>query len=161
MKASDGGALILKGILMNSRDLIDEVSELIGAKRFLEAERLLLSAKRQVDETDDPQRQLLIMSELIALYCVAEPNNLPEAEKLSLEREALSGDASSRLQTAMIFKYTLHSDERTVQKAREAIELGWAQGDSSTVYTSLSLLGQSLLTLGRVPEAMSTLDEIE
>ena len=145
---------------MNTRELIDEVSELVGAEKFLEAERLLLSARRQADEGGDIQERLLVISELIELYCVAEPDNLPEAEKLSLEREALSGDAGTRLQTATLFSYVLQNDERTVQKAREAIELGTAQDDSITVYTSLSVLGQSLLKLGRVPEAILALDEI-
>lgn len=127
----------------------------------MEAERLLLSVKRQVDETGDLQEKLLVISELIELYCVAEPDNLQQAVILSLEREALSGDAVSPLQTATLFSYVLGNDEGAVKKTGEAITLGRAQGDFSTVYTSLSVLGQSLLRLGRTPEAISSLGEIE
>jgi len=146
---------------MDVRELLRDVTKLISEKRFLEAEQKLLSARGALTSNTDLQEQGYILSELITLYCIAKPTDAAKVERLSLEREALWKDAASRLQTAMMLFYSLHSYERAATKAGEAIELGRVQGDSSTVYTALCLLGKSLLQLNRLSEAPAVLDEIE
>jgi hypothetical protein len=137
------------------------VSSLMNERRFLDAEQLLLHAQTRAEEKGITSEQELVISELISLYCVGEPKRLSKAEELCAKREDIKKDAASRLQTAMLFYYSMHDYERTVAKTRDAIVLGRSSEDSATTYTSLSLLGLSLLELNRVEEASLALDEIE
>jgi hypothetical protein len=50
---------------------------------------------------------------------------------------------------------------RATAKLREAIELGRVENDSKTLYTSLALLGKTLLAEGNPSEAVAILAEIE
>lgn len=154
-------SMVKKGTWMKGLELVRSVSELISEERYSEAEQLLLGAKGKATAESDVPEQDLIISELIALYCISEPKQLRKAEELALERETLRDDPASRLQTAMLLYHSIHSYERTVCKAQEAINLGKIQDDYSVVYSSLSLLGQSLLKLGRAPEALTAFGEME
>lgn len=142
-------------------ELARAVSSLMNEKRFLDAEQLLLRAQARADKEGITSEQELIIAELISLYCVGEPKRLSKAEELSTKREAIKQDAASRLQTATLFYYSMHDYERTVAKTREAIALGRSSEDSATTYTSLSMLGLSLLKLNRIDDALQALDEIE
>lgn len=146
---------------LDVRDLIERASNLIRDKDFGSAEALLTEARQRATSVGDPQAQGLILSELIELYCLTEPARLREAERLALERENLMGDASSMLQTAMLFCHSLHDYSRTATKLRETIDKAAAEGDIRTAYTSLGLLGHALLQLDRKSEAVVVLKEIE
>jgi tetratricopeptide (TPR) repeat protein len=145
----------------NGLELVRAVSSLMNEGRFLDAERLLLRAQTRAEEQGSTSEQELVIAELISLYCVGEPKRLSKAEELSAKREAIKEDAASRLQTAMLFYYSMHDYERTVAKTRDAIALGRSSEDSATTYTSLSMLGLSLLKLNRVEDALQALGEIE
>jgi hypothetical protein len=146
----------LKGL-----ELVRAVSSLMNERRFLDAEQLLLRAQTRADEEGLTSEQELVIAELISLYCIGEPKRLSIAEELSLKRESIKQDAASRLQTAMLFYYSMHDYERTAAKTRDAIALGRLSEDSATTYTSLSMLGLSLLKLNRIEAALQSLGEIE
>lgn len=90
-----------------------------------------------------------------------EPRRLDRAERLSIEREALTANARSKLQTGMLLYYSAHDYSRSISKLREAIEQAKVENDDSTTYSSLSVLGQALLQLNYESEAAKVLTEIE
>jgi hypothetical protein len=142
-------------------ELVHRVSELLAAGRTDEAEQLLISAKAEAVARGDSRQIELIASELISLYCTTEPKRYQEAEAVSLERERLREDASSRLQTALLLFYSSRNSEQAAMKAREAIQVSKAQDDSVSLYSSISLLGSILLKLRQSEEAVSLLGELE
>jgi len=146
---------------MDTRAFVELVSNLIEEKNFERAEDLLLEARSKATAQGDAQGLKLVLSELVELYCLIEPPRLDQAESFAHERELLSSDAYTKLQTAMMLYYAVHDYNRTVPKLREAIDLGRVQNDQRTVYSSLSLLGQALLKLGHTQEALTVLSEIE
>ena len=146
---------------MDSREILRTSSELVAQRRFREAEEFLVDPYQKAIDSGDIESKKFALSELIELYCITEPPNFARAEILSAERESLGPDAMSRLQTAMLFYYSIHDYGRAESKLREAIELGRTQNDQRTVYTSLALLGKTLLDEGRTSEAIRIFSEIE
>jgi tetratricopeptide (TPR) repeat protein len=143
-------------------ELLQRVSNLIAAKDFDGAEKLLLEAKQAADLKGDAQAQNFILSELIELYyCVAVPPLFAKAEALSSERERLAPSAYAELETAMILHYGARDYARAIPKLEAAIAKGKAEGDDRTVYTSLSLLGQACLEVSQTEKALAALREIE
>jgi hypothetical protein len=146
---------------MDSRELAELVSKLIVERKFQRAEELLLEAQTRADAEGDAQGKQFVLSELIELYCLSEPPLWTKAEALSTEREGLAASAYSKLQTAMILYHEADAFARVVPKLEEAIARGRAEGDDKTLYTSLSLLGQAHLELGRTQKALAVLGELE
>ena len=141
---------------MNFEELPHLVADLIAAHNFPAAEKLLLEAKSAAEREPDIR---LVLSELIELYCV---NNLfLKAEDLSIERERLARSAYAKLQTAMILHHGAKDHLRAIPRLKAAITQGKAERDDTTVYTALTLLGQSFLELGEIENALSVLSEIE
>jgi len=150
------------GEFMDLRTLSDLVPDLVMKGKFEEAEVELMEAYRKVSEEHDVKalgEHVLPM--LVQLYCSLEPPNLIKAEAFSREREEVDARAYSKLQTAIMFYYVAHDYPRAVAKLEEAVSRGKAENDDSTVYSSLSLLGQTLLQLDRKNEAIEVLKEIE
>jgi len=141
---------------VNFEELPHLVADLIAAHNFPAAEKLLLEAKSAAEREPDIR---LVLSELIELYCV---NNLfLKAEDLSIERERLARSAYAKLQTAMILHHGAKDHLRAIPRLKAAITQGKAERDDTTVYTALTLLGQSFLELGEIENALSVLSEIE
>jgi hypothetical protein len=146
---------------VDPRKLSDSISELIAAHNFYQAEQLILDAQTKADAQDDAETKHLVLSELIELYCIWDPPLWAKAAVLSAKREELVRSAYSKLQTAMILHNGIRDYQRAVKKLEEAIAAGKAERDDKTVYTSLSLLGESDLELRRAKEAVAVLDQIE
>jgi hypothetical protein len=146
---------------MDFKTVLEQVSEIIRKKHFNQAEEVLLEANNRAVVEGDVQTRMLILSELVELYCIMDTPQLAKAEALSREREGLAGSAYSRLQTAMILHHGAHDFTRAVPKLEEAIAQGRTEQDEKTVYTALSLLGEASLELGRNGQAIRALDELE
>jgi tetratricopeptide (TPR) repeat protein len=146
---------------VNPRELSDSISELIVAEDFQRAEQVILDAQRKADAQGDAEIKHLVLSELIELYCIWDPPLWSKAEALSEKREQLVHSAYSKLQTAMILHRGVHDYQRAIKKLEEAVSDGRAERDDKTVYTSLSLLGQTHLELGKNDEALAVLSQIE
>jgi tetratricopeptide (TPR) repeat protein len=146
---------------MESREIPDLVSELLARGDFRGAEELLQEARKKAIAEKDNQKLSQVLSELIEVYSISDPPVWSKAEALSRERESLSDSAYSRLQTAMILHHGFHDYSRVVAKLQEAIAQGRRERDDRTVYTSLGLLGEAHLQLGRSQEALGALSELE
>jgi|SRR5208282_620014 len=147
---------------MDLRTLSELVPVLIMEGKFEEAEVKLMEAYRKASEEHDAEalgEHVLPM--LVQLHCSSEPPNLAKAEAFSLERERVDPRAYTKLQTAMMLYHVRGDHSRAVAKLQEAIDQGKEENDDSTVYSSLSVLGQALLQLGRKSEAAHVLKEIE
>jgi hypothetical protein len=83
------------------------------------------------------------------------------ADSISTEREAISADANSKLQTAMLRCWAAHDYRGTIPKAQQAIAEGESEGDHSTVYTALSLMGLASLQVDDLVNATVAIDHIE
>jgi len=142
-------------------EIVDRVSEMLAQGKVQDAEELLILNKVEAVATSDRVRLELIMSELISLYCTEEPRRYREAEEVSLEREMLRQDASSRWQTAMLLFYSARDPVRAAAKAREAVEMSKGQQELVTLYSSICLLGLISTKLRQNDEAISLLGELE
>jgi len=146
---------------MDSRILIERLSNLIAQKNFQGAEELLLEKRKKASAANDAQLMGVVLSELIELYSLLDPPLWSKAEALSIERERLAPSAYSRLQTAMILHHGARDYIRAVPKLEEAISQGKAECDDKTLYTALSLLGQASLGLGNKARAIVVLNQLE
>jgi tetratricopeptide (TPR) repeat protein len=146
---------------MDLRSLSEELPGLIIEKKYNEAETRLLEAYREGSERDDDGALQLILPLLVHLYCSVEPPNLTKAEAFSAERERLNPTAYNSFQTAMMLYYAAHDYRRAAAKLREAIKKGREENDSTTTYSSLSLLGLAYLELDQIPDAVEVLKELE
>ncbi len=61
----------------------------------------------------------------------------------------------------MMLYYVAQDYRRAAAKLREAMDKGREEDDSSTVYSSLSLLGLACLDLGDITDAVGALKELE
>lgn len=131
-------------------------------RKFEEAETKLLEAHREASKLNDVKALgEHILPLLVELYSSLEPPNLTKAEAFCREREQVDARAYSKLQTAMLLYHVARDYPRAVDKLEEAITQGKAESDESTVYSSLSVLGQALLQLDRKSEAVRVLKHIE
>lgn len=153
---SDGNAKA-----MDIRDLVETVSERIRKEQFKEATALLMEALAAASASGDSSAEEIVLSELVELSCFTEPPNLNKAEEFSARRERLLGDAFGKFLNAQFLYHNAKEPDRAITKLREAIELGRVKNDPKTVYTSLALLGKSLLAQGNTSEAVGILGEIE
>lgn len=147
---------------MDLHTLSDLVPDLIMQGKFEEAETKLLEAHRKASKENDVKALgEHILPLLVQLYCSLEPPDLIKAEAFSRERERVDARAYNKLQTGMMLYYVAKDYPRAVAKLEEAVSQGKAENDDSTVYSSLSVLGQALLQLDRRSEAVNVLEEIE
>ena len=139
---------------------IEEIAkQLVVGGDLRGVESRLSKMYRDAAQIDDREALELILPELAHLYVLM--NDLAKAEEFSLRREQLRDDGYHRLQTAMFLYYAADDYVRAAAKLRLAIEKSEAEGDDSSLYTSLSLLGQSMLQLGENDEAGAILTRIE
>jgi hypothetical protein len=143
------------------RTTLQLASRHVQERRFSEAEGLLSQARAQAKAEHDLSTELLVVSELVELYCVQDPPDTSRAEQLSLEREALDPSAESKWQTGMLLYWHKHEPAAALTKLHEAIAQAKSTGDSGLVYTCLALSGLALLDLKRLLDGEKVLEEIE
>jgi hypothetical protein len=146
---------------MDLDELAIAVAKQMVEQKFHDAEVGLLQARCEASKKNDVLALERVFSLLVQVYCAMEPPELRKAEAVSREREKVRPCAYNELQTAMVLYYVAHDPLRAESKLLEAIEHGKAESDYSSVYTSLGLLGQSLLDLNKTSEAAGVLREIE
>lgn len=140
---------------------LDAATAQIAEGEFHEAEERLLGFRQPARDVNDLHTLELVLPLLVLLYSSMRPRDLSKAEEFALERERVSDNSNSRLQTALLLYYAADDYPRAIDKLREAIDKTASDGDERTRYASLSLMGQALLDLNRRSEACIVLDEIE
>jgi tetratricopeptide (TPR) repeat protein len=147
---------------MNLRTLSDLIPTLIIEGKFGDAETKLLEARRDALAVNDVKALgEHILPLLVNVYSSQEPPNLTKAEAYSRELEQVDPRAYTKLQTAMLLYHVAGDYPHAIAKLEQAVSQGKAENDESTVYSSLSVLGQALLQLDRKSEAVRVLKEIE
>lgn len=146
---------------MDFRTLTETVPMLIVEGKFQHAERMLQQAYGEAKESSDLETLEHVSALFVQLYSSFEPPQAEKAESFSLERERIKPGAYSRLQTAMVLYHVGHAPKRAAEKLKDAVETGRKERDFPTVYSALSLLGQSLLDVNKTTEAAEVLIDIE
>jgi hypothetical protein len=133
--------------------------ELTKAKQLNEAETFLLRCYEELKLTDQTEDLEYVIGALAHFYSMPETEDRGRAERFFLEREGLSGDLHSKLETATFYFYVLRDFSKTVEKVKE---MGVVHGahSSPSYYSALSLMGQALLELNRIEEADRILKEM-
>jgi len=142
-------------------DLKSEIRKLTSTGRSDDAEKLLLDARAQLHETRDSEQLISVLDLLVELYSIHEPRDLAKADRICLERERVLPNAYSKLQTAMLRYWAANDSPGTIEKAQEAIAEGNEEGDHSTVYSAMCLLGMASLQIGDEGSATSVIAGIE
>jgi hypothetical protein len=145
---------------MDFLKLDERIMEIIDREKFGAAEAELHEAKLQASNAADHQALDHVLSLLVTLSSVKQPPDLSKAEAYCLERERVIGTGYAKAQYAMTLYWAMDAPDRTVAKAREAIEASRHEGDDKTVYQSFGLLGLALLDLHQDEEAIRVLNEI-
>lgn len=147
---------------MDCWPIIERVSKFIRDRNLQGAEDFLLKELSKPDIQADAEAKLLLISELITIYCVSgDPLCWIKAEALSTEREQLAPSAFSKLQTAEFLYRTIEDYGRAIIKFEEAIAQGKDERDDMTVYTALNVLGEAYLHLEDTKKALLMFDEVE
>lgn len=146
---------------MNTMILEKEVRNLIARGKLQEAEQRVLAARDEASRRSDAETVPVLLDLLVEVYSLQEPRDIAKADAVCLEREVLVPTAYSKLQTAMMRYWAGHDYLGTIAKANDAIASGTAEGDDSTVYTALSLLGLSRISTGDHAGAEDALRRIE
>ena len=148
-------------VQMNNPSLDKQIRDLILADGFVEAERLLQKARSQAANASDPEALKQALDLLVDVYALQQPPNSLKADVVCIEREELTKTAYSRLQTAMWRYWAAHDYRGAIAKAQEAITQGKKEGDDSTIYSALSVLGLGSIQLGDYSGAADAILEIE
>lgn len=141
-------------------DLSRQVTDKIASGKFDDAESTLLNARAQAIELSDHDALLLIIGELMHVYCLKEPPDYDQATQCCFERERLDPTAQARVQTAMMYYWSMHNPAKAIEKLREALPMAHREQDAISEYQGLSLLGLALLDLGHESEASTVLEQI-
>jgi tetratricopeptide (TPR) repeat protein len=146
---------------MDFLQLDNHVMALLRSGRFREAESELQRARLQATDQSDSYTLERVLAELAHLYCLMQPPDFEKAAMYSLERERVTASGQSKLQTAMMYYWSMHDPERAVQKVQQAAAHARNEEDTATVYQCLALLGLALLDLGKSKEAADVLLEMQ
>ena len=146
---------------MDFLHLDERIMQLIDDEKFDAAEAELHQAKLQASKAADHQLLDHVLSLFVMLHRSKQPPDLTKAESCCLERERIIGTGYAKLQYAMTLYWAMDDSTRTVKKARDAIAASKREGDDSTAYQALGLLGLALLDVHQDDEAIRVLDEID
>jgi tetratricopeptide (TPR) repeat protein len=135
-----------------------EFIQLIQAGKYREAEQLLTQKYEELKRRDPNNDLRYIVNKLAQLYCLPFAENLDKAKGYYAELERTFPGRETDADLAMFYFYTLRDFDKTIQKVRQMGSLEeQRKTDIPSYYTSLTLLGQALLNLGRSHEAEKVL----
>src|SRR5215831_10864777 len=112
--------------------------ELIEAKRYQEAEALLLNAYEEFKSKKQAEDLDYLIGLMANFYSMPEVEDCAKAERFFLERERLTPGGYSKLQTATFYIYVAEEFSKAVDKVNEIAELPDSRS-SPTYYSGLGL----------------------
>jgi hypothetical protein len=136
------------------------LARLARAGKRDEGLQLLHEARVQAEHEADAGLLEEVLTHLVFFYGWITPPDLDKVKFHSLEREHLFPTGYNKVQTAMVFYWTIGDSERAAEKATEGVKLARAEGDTRTTYQGLGLLGLALLDLKRQAEVLTVFEEI-
>lgn len=146
---------------MDKFQLSETIAEMLIAKHHAEAEQILLREYAAAKRSGDRHMLDAVLGLLAQLYVSSRPSNLIRGREVCAEREVNLASAYNMLQTGLFLYYAAEDPTAAAAKLLDAVAKAKEEGQDPTLYSSLSLLGCSLLDLGRVNEAAELLKEIE
>lgn len=146
---------------MDELQLEEAIDRLVLEGHQKRAEEMLLPAYEDAKRRGDVHALDLVLKLLVFVEGSAAHPDMGRLEGLCIEREKNKSTTYDKLQTAMILFDVAKNYVRSTKKLVEVIESGRKEGDSSSVYSALGLLGRSLLALDRKEEAAEVLHQVE
>jgi len=133
--------------------------ELLTDHKFNQAESFLLQCLAQFREANEKEDLEYIVGRLAQFYSMPEMEDRPKADHFYLERENLSKDAHSKLQTATFYFYVLQDFPKTIAKIDEIGKL--RRHVDPDYYSGLSLKGQALIECDDLQGVSDVLEEMQ
>jgi len=134
--------------------------ELLGREEYAQAEQELLDACAELRQAGEIRGLTCVMGLLANLYSLPMYEDLAKAAEFFEEREMLSPEPYTFLQTTLFNFYVLRDFGKTIAKADE-IKSRWdISHDRPSHYSATALRGEALLELGKTDATKEVLEEI-